>query len=173
MAAAPNVVVKNLRNGSLSVKDGTAVTPLSIVFPFVRGGLTMKFKASGKEAMMIKDRGVNSHLIEGDDAEFSWSIEGSCKELIQTTDAPVTPYEAFSFTGGAAAWVTTNDDGGAVKTLDLVLTVAGVVGTQKAEIITIPKVYDVDVEFAEAPDGNTLKLSGKSKATRPTIAKAT
>lgn len=164
-------VVKNLRDGIIRIFDGTTGTRNEIEIVCDAGDLTFT-PPTYRKAKVIMDRGTRSHL-RGDaqDPSTSGSFTVQFKEFLKQDSNPITPYEALAKKGGAAAWVSTNDDGGGVDTIGIEFEIVTPTSTEQNEIITFSKCFNIKIEFSEADEANTLKVSFEHFG-EPAIAKS-
>ena len=161
-----NPVTKNLRDGSIKIFDGST-PPERVDVACDEGNFT--YTEHPKEAKEISDRGGLSHLREGDEVPVDWSFGVKFREFLSQGSNPITPHEAMMRRGAAAAWVTTNDDGGDVATIDLELTIATPTSGEVPQSVLLKKCYNIQEEFAEGDEYNTLAFSGKAFVAAPTI----
>lgn len=167
MAYHTNNVVRTLRDGSVRIYDGR--TPHHWVEMVCDGEFGMKVTAT--PSVQIKDRGVLSHLRPGEEQCVEFSLNLLVKELVSDQlITPRTPYEALMHTGRCAGWLTTNTDGGGVHTVGVLVRVNTPTSGEHDELITLAMCFDLVCDFAEAKDGNTLKVSGKAFIILPSVA---
>jgi hypothetical protein len=99
------------------------------------------------------------------------SFEVLFREFLTQGENPITPYEIFKQIGAAAAWVTTNADGGEVFTLGIRFTVRSPTTGEQDERITFAKVYHTKIDFAEGTPSNKLTVAFRDFETAPSIDK--
>ena len=166
-------VTKNYRDGVLKLKDGTEYTPNEVIIPFVNANLTWTRK---DEKVEVSDRGALSHLREGDEEPIEGSFSCKFEEFLSddNSNANNSPcaYEAFFKEGEAADWVSTNDDGGEVYTLTMILEITNPNSDGDNERITFEKVYIPEQGWSDSDDpASEMTWNFKSFTTAPTIVK--
>lgn len=164
MATPP--VTKNLRDAEIVLFDG-ATPPEEILLCCEDGDL--KFVVEEK-AVNVFDRGAYSHSRLGDETLVKGSFSVQFREFLLQSTNPITPWEAFKLVGGAAAWTTTNDDGGDVPTIGLRFTIRSPSTSEEDERVTFAKVHADTIDFAEG-DPNKLTVNFTDFETEPTIEK--
>jgi len=164
--AAPVCLVKNLRDGVMTIKDGTG-TPNECELFLDTGDLQM---VVAQQVIPILDRGKidGGHLRYGDDVPMKVSFSELFKTFLLKGAITAMPWEALTQTGGAAAWVTTTDDNSDVYTTDLEFLIAAVATGLNDELIVLPSFWHDDITFQEG-DPNTLAASGGVFKALPTI----
>ena len=66
------------------------------------------------------------------------------KEFLSSgSDYPVTPHEALFGVGAASSWLSTNTDGGGVRTVRIRFTCVSPITGEQAEDIVFEKCYDL------------------------------
>lgn len=165
---ADSTVVKNMRDGTIKLKDGTA-TPLVLTVTLDEGNLTYAMNAN--PSFTVFDRGVISHVRKGDEVPITGSFSVKYVDLIAPDAAAnETLYEVITKTDDASDWISTST-GTDVYTLDLEFLINDP-GGGTDETVTFPDCAFTDVEFAEGDEFDTLSVSFTSIATRPTVAHA-
>ncbi|MBL4884419.1 MAG: hypothetical protein JKY95_07780 [Planctomycetaceae bacterium] len=163
-------LVRNLRDAELVLKDGTAVTPLSLTVLLDEGDLSWTEKVNTIE---IKDRGSLSggHLRKGDEESVTLSFSAKWTQLIgkaANAGDPLQLYEFLTFASGAGITSTSAD--GEQETLTLEFTVLDPAGVA-SEIVTFDKVYRESLSMSEGDDYNMITFSGRAFVTSPTVAR--
>ena len=159
-------VTKNLRDSTIVMNDNVAET---ITLAIEEGDLAYT-EADG--VVRVLDRGDLSHMRQGDEAAVEGSMSMKYVEFIKQTGAVnPTAYEALSQTGGAAAWVSTNADGGDVYTLEMVVTIVSPTTGEDDETITFAFLHAENIEFNEGDEYNTLSFTFLDWEVRPSYAK--
>jgi len=162
--AGEGKVTKNLRDGQLVIQDNAAVNTITLALE--EGNLSFTVT---KNVIEVLDRGVLSHMRQGDEVPVTLSFGIKFIEFYTSGDDE-TLYEAVMNEAGGAAWISTNDDGGDVYTVDMLFTIATPTSGEEAEIITFTKVRG-NFTFNEGDEYNTLAFDGTAFQTAPTIAK--
>lgn len=162
-------VTKNLRDGVITIYDGTSYTPNELEVIIEEGNLTFKEE---KTVVEVKDRGALSHLRPGEEISVKGSFSIKFRQFLQqegATDPSV--YEALTKTGGASAWVSTNTDGGGVYTVGIRFEIATPTSGEKAEKITFDPVFIPGIDFKEGDESNELSFEFTAFQTKPTKVK--
>jgi hypothetical protein len=163
-------VVKNMADGMIAIEDGTSPTPNSIQIVVDEGD--MSFDVVQRESVVIMDRTELNSLRKGKAKACAGKFQVKYKEFLrQGSDYPITPHEALFGVGAAAAWKSTNDDGGDVRTVRIKFTCVSPVPGESCEVITFEKCFDLKEAFSEKLDGDVLAIDFKDFEERPTIAK--
>jgi len=164
---AETLSVKNLRDCSLTIYDGD--DPVNdVVVAFSEGNLQWTETDNVEQHL---DRGSLSHMRPGDEAPVSGSFTARFTEFLSQGDNRITPYEALKLLGGAADWVSTNDDNGGVSTLGLKFRINTPVTAELDELIDFAKCHIDSVQFQEGAPANTLAVNFTDFETAPTINK--
>lgn len=161
-------VTKNLRDAEVKLYDGTG-SPNEIILALEEGDLTFE---TTNNVNNILDRGILSHMRKGDEAPVPVTFTMKFTEMISQGSNPVTVYEAVEKVGAAAAWITTNTDGGDVYTLDMEVKIDTPTSGEDAELILLEKLHG-KFNFAEGDEYDTLTFEGEAFITRPAISKDT
>lgn len=150
---ATSAIVKTNVDGQLVLKDGTAVTPLSITIPFENGDIAISaLKALQRAATAYQSRARLVALRNGalEFPTISFSAMFSCFTSAQKDCV----MDAIRKTGAWAAAVSTSAALGDVYTLDATFTIAGEdLGDSADHVITLTKVA-LDVAFGEGEPDN-------------------
>jgi hypothetical protein len=172
MASAPTqqTVVKNMADGIITIEDGS--DPANAVQIVVDEG-DMSFDVIQRESLVIMDRMELNSLRIGKARPCAGKFQVKFKEFLSTTNYPVTPHEALFGVGAAGSWVSTNNDGGGVRTVRIRFTCVSPVAGEQAEDIIFEKAFDLFEAFSEKADADILAVSFKDFEERPTIAKRT
>lgn len=162
-------VTKNLRDGELVVKDGTTPTANDITVALDEGDLGIDETLN---TVNVLDRGSLDHMRQGDEEPVRVTFTLKFVEYLkQSGDSDPSVYEVLTQQGGAAAWASTNDDGGDVFTLTLEFTIASPTSGDQDETITLTKFHPTSISFKEGDEYNTLGVEGEAFITRPSVAK--
>ena len=158
---------KNLTDGTIKLQDGSG-TPNSVTIAVEEGDLTFSNKQNVDN---ILDRGSLSHMREGEEEPVTGSFSVHFIQLIKAGgDSDPELQEIASFTGAAASWVSTNDDNGDVKTIDLLFEIVNPDSGLENERITFTKVRFLSWDLEEGRP-NKLSVEFQAFITRPAIAK--
>jgi len=164
---AQETVTRNLRDSTVFIKDAGAN---SVELACDTGDLKSNQPKNVKE---IGDRGDLSHRRQGDAEYVPLSMSTKFKRFLAHGAYDPSLWEVFNFAGKAAAWVSTNDDGGDVKTLDVQVIIPAPNGTDPAEILNYYKCDVRDFTFSEGDDNNSLEYTGKAEAFTPEASSTT
>jgi hypothetical protein len=127
-----------------------------------------------RESVEILDRTELNSLRKGKAKPCSGRFQVKYKEFLrQGGNYPITPHEALFGVGAAAGWLTTNDDGGDVRTVTIIFTCVSPVAGETEEVITFAKCYNLKESFSEKLEADVLAIDFKDFEERPTIAKGT
>ncbi len=159
-------VTKNLRDTVMSVKDNAASNQIWLALE--EGNLTFE---TFNNVVEVLDRGDLSHMRQGDEQPCTLSFGTKFIEFIQQAGAAdETLYEAITNTGAAAAWVSSNSDGGDVYTVDIDFLIISPTSGESNELVAFTKVRG-QFSFAEGDEYNTLSFEGTAFIVRPAITK--
>jgi hypothetical protein len=168
-APTAQTVVKNMADGFITIQDGSS-PPNSLQIVVDEGD--MSFDVIQRESVEILDRTELNSLRKGKARPCSGKFQIKYKEFLrQGNSYPITPHEALFGVGAAAGWLTTNQDGGDVRTVALIFTCVSPVPGETEEVITFAKCYNLKEAFSEGLDGDILAIDFKDFEERPTIAK--
>jgi hypothetical protein len=161
---------KDLSDATIKLEDGTTPTANSLTIAVEDGDLNFEIK---QPIYNILDRGSLSHMREADEEPVTGSFSIHFMQAIKaTTDSTPEVKEVMEFSGGAASWVTTNDDRGDVKTLTMKFEIVNPDSTLENERITFSKVRFTSIKFEEGrPD--KLSVDFQAFQTKPAVAKYT
>ena len=170
-APTKRTVVKNMADGIITIEDGSS--PANAVQLVVDEG-DMSFDVVQRESVVIMDRMELNSLRKSKAKPCSGKFQVKLKEFLQAgAGYPVTPHEALFGVGAASAWLSTNNDGGDVRTVRIRFTVVSPVAGEEAEDIVFEKCYDVTEAFSERLGADVLAVSFQDFEERPTITKRT
>ena len=154
---------RNLRDGTLVIRDG-AGTPNSTTVPLHDEALTW---IEASPVVNVLDRGTLSHMRPGPESPVTGEFTAKFKRF-ETAAGDPSPYEAITRTGAAAAWTSTNDDGGDVYTVELVFTIADPDGGSD-EVVTFAKVCPLRITFQQGDQYDTLTVVLQDFETAPDV----
>lgn len=157
-------IARNIRDGSLVIKDGTSPTPKSATIA-CSGNLKW---TETRTLIEVKCRGEIDHRREGDDVGFDVSFDTTWFQLVSITKNSGDPVSAYEIVSNPGAFFTSTEPG--AYCLDFEFTVVDpdtVAGND--EKIVFPDVFIEKVECAEGDDKNMITVSGKGKVRAPTI----
>ena len=168
-----STVSKSLRDGVLTIKDGTA-TPQTVDIILGTGNITWDVSTPNDYE---NDRGIvaTGQVRKAEEVALSVNITARFIDILSDTGEEITPYEAVYGLGAAATatWVTTGADNCEPYAVDLslVFTPACSGGTAKtAETIVLPEFRADSCAFD--PTAGTIVIVGKCKVVHPTVTRA-
>jgi hypothetical protein len=166
---ATSQLTRNLRDGELVIKDGSA-TPVVLTVILDEGDLSWTQRLRTVE---IKDRGSISagHLRKGDDESVQLSFTARWTQLIGKSANPADPlqlYETLMLTPGSG--VVSTSGTGQQDTLKFEFTVVDPTGVASEKIV-FTKVYRESLTLSEGDDTNVIAFSGRSFETAPQISR--
>lgn len=161
-------LTRNLRDGELTIKDGTSGTPQSLTVLLDEGDLRWMVRARTIE---VKDRGsiAAGHTRKGDEESVSLSFTAKWTQLIGKSASGADPlqlYEMLMFASGAN--VVSTSQAGEQDTLTLQFTVVDPAGAA-SERITFAKVYRESLTMSEGDEANLIAFTGRAFVSRPVV----
>jgi hypothetical protein len=157
-----------MADGVITIEDGSS--PANSVQLVVDEG-DLSFDVMQRESVVIMDRTDLSALRQSKARPCSGKFRVKLKEFLSSTGNPVTPHEALFGVGAASGWLSTNSDGGNVRTVRIRFTCVSPVAGERAEDIVFEKSYDLNESFSERADADVLAVAFKDFEERPTITK--
>lgn len=155
---------RNLRDGTLTIRDGAA-TPATATVDLDEGNLSYTERRPG---IAVRDRGVLDHWREGDEQPSELSFTMKFQSFSQ--HAAPTPYNALTQTGGAASWISDSNANSDVYTVELQFVLADVNSVfSGSETLTFAEFKPEEIAFAEGDEYNTLACSGRALVVAPTL----
>ena len=161
-------VTRNLRDGELVIKDGTAGTPQSLTVLLDEGDLRWVVRSNTIE---VKDRGsiAAGHTRKGNEESVSLSFTAKWAQLLGKSANGADPlqlYEMLMFVSGAN--IASTSGAGEQETLTFEFTVLDPAGAA-SEKITFSKVYRESLTMSEGDDANLIAFTGRSFAIAPVV----
>lgn len=161
---------RNLRDGSITLKDGTTPTPFELIIPLQEGDLSF---TENHPHITIKNRGRLDHRREGDEEEVDISF--SCK-FVQysynsgSSGSPSGTPSVIDFLRkqGAASAYKSTDEACAPYAVDLIFNINDPCNSPSKEILTFSKFIANQIQFREGADASMLSITGKAFVTKPT-----
>lgn len=157
------MAVRNLTHGQLVIKDGGGSSVKSLTIPIEVGNLKW---SEPSEAHPIHDRKTLVAFAEGRDQpmEVSFTI---AYEAYTGDTAETTPVDALTKTGVVGStWVSTESSGPYAVDLEFTLSSPD---TSKTEVIILPNFHKENLEISEDEDFTKIAVTGKCRASRPTV----
>jgi len=163
-------IVRNLRDGELVIKDGTAATPLSLTVLLDEGDLSWTERT---DTIEIKDRGSISsgHLRKGNEESISLSFTAKWTQLMGKSEVEADPlqlYEMLTFASGAN--VVSTSYAGEQDTLQFEFTVIDPAGLASEKVV-FQKVYRESLTMSEGDEFNLISFDGRDFEVSPTISR--
>jgi hypothetical protein len=157
-----------MADGIITIEDGSSPTN-AVQVAVDEGDLT--FDVVQREAVVVMDRMELNSLRIGKAKPCGGKFQVKFKEFLSAANYPVTPHEALFGVGAASSWLSTNDDGGGVRTVRIRFTCVSPVEGEQGEDIVFEKCYDLKEAFSEKGDADILAIDFKDLEERPTITK--
>lgn len=150
--------VRSLKDGTIEIEDRALVdaTPNTITIDLEEGDLSW---TESRPARIISDRGVLSHALTA--AEEAYEVSFSMMYQSLSKHATTTPYDAFTRTGGASAWASTEPKGDAYA-VNLKFTITDPAGGANEEVF-LEQLHVESIDFAEGDEFSTLTVSGRAQ----------
>jgi hypothetical protein len=168
---ALTTLTRNMRDGQITIRDGST-TPIEAIVLADNGDLKWTER---ENAIEIKQRGVLSHVRNGDEesSEISFTIRWT--QLIQGTVDASDGYSVYEMINNIDDAFASTSGCGEKFTLEWEFQVdpPGNCVPTAGEIITFAKVFKETIECSEGNEFNTLAFKGRNFQTRPTIARVT
>lgn len=166
---ATSNLTRNLRDGELTIKDGSDPAQ-SLTVLLDEGDLAWTER---RRTIEVKDRGsiAAGHTRKGDDESIALSFTAKWTQLIGKSNDEADPlqlYEFLTFASGAGAASTSTQ--GEQDTLQFEFTITDPAG-QASEKITFTKVYRESLTMSEGHDYNTIAFTGKAFETNPSVSR--
>jgi hypothetical protein len=161
-------IVRNLTDGALTIRDGTA-SPNTVTVDIDEGDVAITVH---KERRIITHRGTIHHIRPGNQVPVDVAFTMQFSEFETATTC--TPFEILTKTNNASAYLGTRSNGvvdGAEDYTTLLLFSITDPGGGAAEVITIDHFAVEEISFNEGEDYSTLAVSGRALITIPAIAK--
>jgi hypothetical protein len=151
-------VVKNFRDGTIVISDGTTPTPLSLTVQYEAGDFSIDgFKQGLTEVTTYLDRGEMGSLRKTSRSFPTFTFSSHFTDLSDATSA--TLYDLISKSGSFASAVSTLGSTADVMTYKVVLTVEGTnFGDSADHVLTLNDCH-LSCSIAEG-DPNSYSISG-------------
>jgi hypothetical protein len=157
---------RNLRHGSLILSDGTPVTPNTLIIPIMDGDLDFTITYP---TFIVKNRGRIDHKRTGDEVEIDIKFSFKFEQWSFASGAAtgISPVDALTKKGGAAAWVSSGPSCGPYS-IDLIFKLANPCSTTDYEQLVFPAFNVESLNFKEGSEFDTISVAGKALAFEPT-----
>ena len=163
-------IIRNLRQGTLVIQDGSTPEPQRLTIRFDRGNLSWTEQT---QTIVVKDRGsiAQGHIRPGDEEPVELTFTAYWTQLLGQSVAadPLQLYEFLNFLSGAD--VSSTSPEGEQETLQFEFTVADPAG-EASETIVFAKVYKESLTLRESPEFNEIAFKGFDFESRPTVLRA-
>jgi|GEM_PF-1831486 len=161
-------VVRNLRDGQLTIKDATSGTPQSLTVFLDEGNLNW---SQTTRTIVVTDRGLLStgHTRKGNEQPLKISFSAKWTQLIGKSNNPsdaLQLYEFLMFLTGAN--IVSTSSAGEQETLLFEFTITDPSGTA-SEKITFGKVFRDTLTMSERNTANLISFVGRDFASSPVI----
>jgi len=150
-------VVKNFRDGTILIEDGTG-TPLAVTVQFEAGDFSLSGLNQGNvEATTYLDRGELGSVRKTSRTFPTFTFSAHMTDLSDATDKLL--WDAVNKTGAFAAAVSTGGTASDVYMLKVTLTIEGTNFGDAADHVIIMNNSHLAIDFAEG-DPNSFTLNG-------------
>lgn len=151
-------VVKNFRDGTITISDGTSPTPLSLTVQYEAGDFSIDgFKQGLTDVTTYLDRGEMGSLRKTSRTFPTFTFSAHFTDLSDATNATI--YDIVSKSGSFASAVSTGGSTADVYTLKVVLTVEGTnFGDSADHVLTLNDCH-LSCSFSEG-DPDSYSISG-------------
>lgn len=157
---------RNLRHGTLILRDATPVTPMTLTIPIAEGDLDFTIT---KNILKVMNRGKIDHKRDGDEVEMDIKFSFKFEQWSYASGAStgVSPADVLLHTGGAASWVSTGVGCGPFA-IDLVFQIKDPCSATAYEQLVFAGFVPESINFKEGSDANMVSVTGKAQITAPT-----
>lgn len=157
---------RNLRHGSLILRDGTTPTANQLIIPIQDGDLDFTITYP---TFIVKNRGKIDHKRTGDETEIDIKFSFKFEQWSYASGAStgVSPVDALTKKGGAATWVSTGPSCGPYS-IDLVFQVTNPCNAAEYEQLVFTAFNVESLNFKEGSEFDMVSVSGKSLSFEPT-----
>jgi hypothetical protein len=156
-----------MADGIITIEDGT--TPVAHAVQLVVDEGDLSFDVVQRESVVVLDRNELSSLRPGKAKPCGGKFHAKFMDFLSATGYPVTPHEALFGVGAASGWKSTNDGGGAVRTVRIRFTVVSPIAGEPAEEIVFEKCFDLREALSERADADLLAIEFKDFEEQPAI----
>ncbi len=164
-------IIRNLRQGTLVIQDGSTPEPQRLTIRFDRGDLSWTERTN---TIVVKDRGslAQGHIRPSNEEPVELTFTAYWTQLLGQSIDDVDPlqlYEFLNFLSGAD--VVSTSPAGEQETLQFEFTVADPAG-EASETIVFAKVYKDTLTLRESPEFNEIAFKGFDFEPKPTVLRA-
>lgn len=155
---AVSSVVKNFRDGTILIEDGTTPTPISITVQYEAGDFSITgLNQSNTEATTYLDRGELGSVRKTSRTFPTFSFSAHMTDLSDATDKLL--WDAVNKTGAFSSAISTGSTASDVFMLKVTLTVEGSNFGDSADHTLLMTNCHLSIDFAEG-DPNTFTING-------------
>jgi len=155
---AVSSVVKNFRDGTILLEDGTTPTALSVTVQYEAGDFSISGLNQGNiEATTYLDRGDLGSVRKTSRTFPTFSFSAHMTDLSDATDKQL--WDAVNKTGAFASAISTGGSASDVFMLKTTLTVEGTNFGDSADHLLVMTNCHLSIDFAEG-DPNTFTING-------------
>jgi hypothetical protein len=157
---------RNLRHGSLTLRDGTLPTANQLLIPIQDGDLDFTISYP---TFIVKNRGKIDHKRTGDEVEIDIKFSFKFEQWSYASGAAtgISPVDALTKKGGAAAWVSSGPSCGPYS-IDLLFKLTNPCNAAEYEQLVFPAFNVESLNFKEGSEFDTVSVTGKALAFEPT-----
>lgn len=163
-------ITRNLRDGELTIKDGTTPTAKSLTLVLDEGDLAWTVR---QRTIEVKDRGSISagHTRRGDEESVQLSFSAKWTQLLGKAANAGDPFQLYeTLMMKPELSLASTSGAGQQKTLRFEFTVTDPAG-QATEKIVFDKVYRETLTMAEREDHNTISFTGRDFEVEPDVSR--
>jgi len=155
---AVSSVVKNFRDGTILLEDGTTPTPISVTVQYEAGDFSISgLNQSNTEATTYLDRGELGSVRKTSRTFPTFSFSAHMTDLSDATDKQL--WDAVNKTGAFASAISTGGSASDVFMLKVTLTVEGSNFGDASDHLLVMTNCHCSIDFAEG-DPNTFTING-------------
>lgn len=163
MPVATPSVTRNLRDGSITLRDGSA-TPKTLTMKITSGDLAFE---EDTPTFIVMNRGKIDSRKQGDEVPtpVSWTCLFEQWSYDSGSSTGISPRDALRGIGNASNWVSTDACG--PYSVDVVFVVQDPCNPGHYEQLVFSKFTPDKISFKEGNETNTLSISGKALIPAP------
>jgi len=158
------VAIRNLKNGSLKIKDGGSN---ELTIPIEEGNVSFTVR---DEAGVVTNRGAlagfSTPLEEA--MEVSFGIKFEEWQGKSASGASPSPVDALKKWGNASSWASTTTCGPFTVDLEFTISKPCTAAGEEDEVLTLPDFHADELSFEEGEEYNMITVRGRCLAVKPT-----
>lgn len=165
---AISTIVKTKHDGSITISDGTSVTPLTLTVEYEAGDFNLSIPGPSVSNFLDRGKfGSTPSLRYGDDAPMTFSFTANLRDI---SDASYMTLESIIANSGtfASTWVSRGGANAEVKTVKVLWTIEGTAHGDSADH-TITLDHCVLTGSLQEGDPNTISISGTCYQVWPSV----